>query len=116
MNEKIDLSEFNMSDAELFSPVNHDDLASERITAPRYSYWKSVFRVFFKNKLNVTPYKFILAKKLNEAKNAMKSGMNITNACEWAGFNDYANFITLFKKHFGITPKKWIMTYTDSKK
>jgi len=53
MNEKIDLSEFNMSDAELFSPVNHDDLASERITAPRYSYWKSVFRVFFKKKINI---------------------------------------------------------------
>ena len=53
MNEKIDLSEFNMSEAELFSPVNHDDLASERITAPRYSYWKSVFRVFFKKKINI---------------------------------------------------------------
>jgi oligopeptide transport system permease protein len=28
-------------------------LASEKITAPRYSYWRSVFRVFFKKKINV---------------------------------------------------------------
>ena len=49
---KIDLSEFNMSDAELFATVNHDELESEKITAPRYSYWHSVFRVFFRKKIN----------------------------------------------------------------
>ena len=50
--KKIDLSELNMSDAELFAPVNHDELESEKITAPRYSYWQSVFRVFFRKKIN----------------------------------------------------------------
>ena len=50
--KKIDLSELNMSDAELFAPVNHDELESEKITAPRYSYWASVFRVFFRKKIN----------------------------------------------------------------
>lgn len=38
---------------ELFERVDHNDLESEKITAPRYSYWKSVLRVFFKNKVNV---------------------------------------------------------------
>ena len=51
--DKINLDEFNMSDAELFAPVGHDEFESERITAPRYSYWKSVFRVFFKKKINI---------------------------------------------------------------
>ena len=50
--DKINLDEFNMSEAELFAPVSHDEFESERITAPRYSYWKSVFRVFFKKKIN----------------------------------------------------------------
>lgn len=50
--KKIDLSELNMSEAELFAPVNHDELESEKITAPRYSYWQSVFRVFFRKKIN----------------------------------------------------------------
>lgn len=50
---RVNLDEFNMSDAELFAPVNHDELESEKITAPRYSYWHSVFRVFFRKKINI---------------------------------------------------------------
>ncbi|MBR0474790.1 MAG: ABC transporter permease [Erysipelotrichaceae bacterium] len=42
-----------MSNEELFSFVDHDNLESEKITAPRYSYWQSVFRVFFKKKINI---------------------------------------------------------------
>ncbi len=53
MDNKINLDQFNMSEAELFSRVNHDDLESEKITAPRYSYWRSVFRVFFRKKINI---------------------------------------------------------------
>ena len=54
MEEKlIDLQEFNMSDEELFSHVDNNNLESEKITAPRYSYWKSVFRVFFSKKSNI---------------------------------------------------------------
>ena len=54
MNENmINLSEFNMSEEELFAPVSQDKQASERITAPRYSYWRSVFRVFFRKKINI---------------------------------------------------------------
>ncbi len=49
----MDYKQFGLSEEELFAPVNHDELESEKITAPRYSYWKSVFRVFFRNKLNI---------------------------------------------------------------
>ena len=44
---------YNMSDEELFSRIGNDQFASEKITAPRYSYWRSVFRVFFRNKVNI---------------------------------------------------------------
>lgn len=53
MNEEFDFSSCGLSEEELFSRVDHSDLESEKITAPRYSYWHSVFRVFFKNKLNI---------------------------------------------------------------
>lgn len=42
-----------VTDEELFSFADRDDLESERITAPRYSYWQSVFRVFFRKKINI---------------------------------------------------------------
>ena len=48
-----DLNQFGLSKEELFAKVDHSDLESEKITAPRYSYWHSVVRVFFKNKLNI---------------------------------------------------------------
>ena len=49
----VDLSHLGLSNEELFQHVDHSDQESEKITAPRYSYWKSVFRVFFKKKINI---------------------------------------------------------------
>jgi len=59
-----DLSELGLPESELFSHVDHSALESEKITAPRYSYWKSVFRVFFKKRINIvilTLFALILA-------------------------------------------------------
>lgn len=50
---EFDYSQFGLSTEELFSHVDNNDLESEKITAPRYSYWKSVFRVFFQKKINI---------------------------------------------------------------
>ena len=36
-----------------FVLIGNDAIASEKIIAPRYSYWKSVARVFFRKKLNI---------------------------------------------------------------
>ncbi len=49
----MDLKQFGLTDEELFSHVDHSNVESEKITAPRYSYWRSVFRVFFRKKLNI---------------------------------------------------------------
>jgi len=53
MENLYNLDHLNMSEEELFSMADRDELASERITAPRYSYWQSVFRVFFKKRINI---------------------------------------------------------------
>lgn len=49
----IDLSDTGLTDEELFTGIPQDTLAIERIVAPRYSYWRSVARVFFAKKSNV---------------------------------------------------------------
>lgn len=41
-----------VNEDELFTFIDHDTIESEKIIAPRYSYWKSVFRVFFRKKSN----------------------------------------------------------------
>lgn len=62
MSEKIDLTDDfeGMSEEELFSFDEHDKSEAEKITAPRYSYWKSVFRVFFKKKVNIVMLAILL--------------------------------------------------------
>lgn len=51
--EKVKIDDLGFSEEELFSIQSHSDEEAERITAPRYSYWKSVFRVFFRKKINI---------------------------------------------------------------
>ena len=51
--ETINLDDLGLSEEELFSKFDHDTLEAEKITAPRYSYWQSVFRVFFRKKINI---------------------------------------------------------------
>ena len=48
-----DYSKLGVSTEELFSRVEFDDKDSEKIAAPKYSYWQSVFRVFFRKKINI---------------------------------------------------------------
>ena len=43
-----------IQDVNLFEFADFDELQSEHIAAPRYSYWKSVWRTFFKNKFTVS--------------------------------------------------------------
>ncbi len=49
----MNLEKYGLSDEELFSHVDHSALESEKIVAPRYSYWRSVFKVFFRKKINI---------------------------------------------------------------
>ena len=53
MNENlIDLSDLGLSEEELFTHIENNAADAEKITAPRYSYWRSVLRVFFRKKIN----------------------------------------------------------------
>ena len=52
-NDKAETGASGLTDAELFSRVETDTADAEHIAAPRYSYWKSVFRVFFRKRLNI---------------------------------------------------------------
>ncbi len=70
-------------------------------------YSTSYISRLFRENLDISPYQFLLGKKLNEAKNALRSGKNVMEAAELAGFRNYSNFITLFRKKFGVTPHKY---------
>lgn len=52
-NENLRIDNLGYTEEELFAKYDHNDLDSEKITAPRYSYWQSVFRVFFRKRINI---------------------------------------------------------------
>ena len=52
-NDLVSLDDVNIPEKELFEWFDTSALETEKITAPRYSYWHSVFRVFFKKKINI---------------------------------------------------------------
>ena len=70
-------------------------------------YSNSYLSRMFRQALGTTPYKFIIGKKLDNAKKLLAGGNTVNVACEYAGFDSYNNFITLFRKTFGITPKQY---------
>lgn len=70
-------------------------------------YSPSYVNRIFREGINISPYQFLIGKKLNEAKKVLRAGMSVADACEYAGFSDYSNFITLFKRKFGVTPKQY---------
>jgi len=49
-----------MQNQDLFEYASFDELESEHIAAPRYSYWKSVWRTFIRNKFTVGVAIFLL--------------------------------------------------------
>ncbi len=53
MDKDLEKDLKNENKDDLFRFINNDAIDSERIIAPRYSYWQSVFRVFFRKKINI---------------------------------------------------------------
>lgn len=51
--ELTDLSGLGLPEEELFSPIQPDAVTTEQISAPAYSYWRSVWRLFFGKKINI---------------------------------------------------------------
>ena len=62
----------------------------------------------FKETLNISPYSYIRKKRLANAARLLSEGLSVSEASSESGFPDYSNFISLFKKTYGITPLKYM--------
>lgn len=61
----------------------------------------------FNKYCGTTVSKYITSRRITEAKKLLSSGKNVTDTALLCGFEDYANFIRVFKKHVGVTPGKY---------
>lgn len=61
----------------------------------------------FKATTGTTINKYLIARRISIAKSLLVEGINVSEACERCGFNDYSNFLKAFTKTVGISPKKY---------
>ena len=63
---------------------------------------------YFKAMLNTTPYEYLIQYRIKKAMDLLyDSTLNITEISALVGFNNVTHFIQVFKKMFGISPKKY---------
>jgi len=61
----------------------------------------------FREQTGTTLHRFILQKKLIQAKELILKHLPITDVYQQCGFGDYSNFFRAFRNEFGITPKQY---------
>ncbi len=61
----------------------------------------------FKQFTGLSLYQYIIKKRLIAARNLLRGGTSVMDACLQSGFNDYSNFLKAFKREFGKNPSNY---------
>lgn len=61
----------------------------------------------FKKHMDSTVAKYILSRRITEAKKLLKNGESVSQTAEKCGFSDYTSFIRAFKRCVGIAPGQY---------
>ncbi|MFW5444560.1 MAG: helix-turn-helix domain-containing protein [Methylococcaceae bacterium] len=66
----------------------------------------------FSKQMNIGLNKYLINKRIDEAKKMLSmSDFNVSQTAYACGFEDISYFVQLFKKHTGLTPKKYSEKY-----
>lgn len=61
----------------------------------------------FKKHTGTTVTRYIMSRRITEAKKILKNGASVSEAQERCGFSDYASFIRAFKRAVGMSPGQY---------
>ncbi|SES85357.1 helix-turn-helix domain-containing protein [Thalassotalea agarivorans] len=97
--QKID----NYIENNLGTNVSIDELA-QQVHCSKFHFLRE-----FKKLMSVTPYQYLISKRLEAAKTMMTNGTtNIAEVAHATGFNDQAHFTRAFKTQFEQTPGQYL--------
>lgn len=64
----------------------------------------------FKRNTGLTLHRFVRYKRLLTARAMLRTGASVTDVCYACGFEDYSNFIRVFRTEFGMSPHKYAIS------
>lgn len=68
----------------------------------------------FRALLGASPYRFLIFRRLDQARRMMKGRHCLADVAQACGFSDQSHFTRQFKKTFGMTPKVWVAAHERS--
>ncbi|MFC1504282.1 AraC family transcriptional regulator [Spirochaetota bacterium] len=67
---------------------------------------KYYFCKYFKRLTGITYFDYLTQLRLSRSQSLLRQKRSVTEVCFSCGFDNLSYFISVFKKHYGITPKK----------
>lgn len=106
-SSKFDMKQVNKVDLyiddNIGEPISVDDLA-DLLKCSKFYFLRE-----FKKLVGMTPYQYLMNKRLEQAKRLLSAEkMNIAVIAQELGFNDQSHFTRAFKSHFNMTPGQFV--------
>lgn len=83
-----------------------EDISVDMVAA-KFHITPSYLAHWFKSHTGLSPWNYVILRRLQRANALMKQGYSAEEACYKVGFDNYANFFRLYKKYTGITPSQF---------
>lgn len=88
-------------DAHLEGPLSIPQLAH------RFGYTPEYFIRLFKSLAGITPHRYLLCMRMNEAVGQLLRGATIQTIAESVGYSNVKSFSNTFKSHYGLSPSDY---------
>ena len=101
--ESISQSELTIK-ALSFIDANYNQKLNLSSVAKTLGVSESSLSHHFRSELNISVYKYIIEKRLSEARKHVEHGLSLCKAASLCGFSDYSAFFRLYKSRYDAKP------------